>query len=69
MAAAEVVLRGAVTTDGRLLLEGEPGLPPGRVEVILRPIEGAARPGPPAVRHAPAHLGAPGGEGRPRADP
>lgn len=44
MAAAEVVLRGAVTADGRLVLEGEPGLPPGCVEVILRPIEGVATP-------------------------
>ena len=39
--ATEVVLRGAVDEDGYLVLDGKPGLPPGRVEVIVRPVEDA----------------------------
>jgi len=38
MATTEVVLGGAVTVDGELVLDGKPGLPPGRVEVVLRPV-------------------------------
>ena len=41
MASAEIVLRGAVTADGRLVLDEEPTLPPGRVEVVLRTIDDA----------------------------
>jgi len=39
MATHEVVLQGAVTPEGRLVLDQEPGLPAGRVEVIVRPAE------------------------------
>ena len=42
MATAEVVLRGAVTAEGQLVLDQRLDLPPGRVEVILRPIPEAA---------------------------
>jgi hypothetical protein len=38
MSRTEVVLSGAVTADGQLILDGKPGLPPGRVEVVLRPV-------------------------------
>jgi hypothetical protein len=42
MATTEVVVRGAVTADGRLVLDEQPQLPPGRVEVTVRPVGGAA---------------------------
>ena len=42
MAMTEVVLRGSVTVDGQLVLDGRPDLPPGRVEVVLRSVEPAA---------------------------
>ena len=38
MATNEVVVQGAVTPDGRLVLDQDPGLPAGRVEVIVRPV-------------------------------
>ena len=38
MATTEVVVRGAVTTDGQLVLDEQPDLPPGRVEVTVRPM-------------------------------
>ena len=42
MATHEVVLQGAVTPEGRLVLDENPGLPPGRVEVVVRPADEAA---------------------------
>jgi hypothetical protein len=33
-----VVLRGVLTADGKLELEGQPDLPPGRVRVTLEPV-------------------------------
>ncbi|MBM3476238.1 MAG: hypothetical protein FJX75_23445 [Armatimonadetes bacterium] len=39
MSAVEVVVAGALTEDGRLVLDEKPDLPPGRVQVILRPTE------------------------------
>jgi hypothetical protein len=33
-----VVLRGALTEDGQLVLDEKPDLPPGRVEIIVRPV-------------------------------
>jgi len=38
MAANEVLVRGAITPDGRLVLDEEPGLPAGPVEVLVRPV-------------------------------
>jgi len=42
MATHEVVLQGAVTPEGRLVLDQDPGLPAGRVEVVVRPVDEAA---------------------------
>jgi hypothetical protein len=42
MATREVVLQGAVTPEGRLVLDQDPGLPAGRVQVIVRPADEAA---------------------------
>ncbi len=41
MAAHEVLVRGAITPDGRLILDEQPDLPAGRVEVVVRPVEEA----------------------------
>jgi len=38
MATNEVLVQGAITPDGRLVLDEEPGLPAGRVEVVVRPV-------------------------------
>jgi hypothetical protein len=38
MSRTEVVLQGALTADGRLVLDEKPDLPPGRVTVTLQPI-------------------------------
>jgi len=36
MGAREVVVRGALTADGNLVLDEKPDLPPGRVQITLR---------------------------------
>jgi len=36
MATTEVVVKGAVTADGQLILDEPPDVPPGRVEVTVR---------------------------------
>ncbi|MBM3474621.1 MAG: hypothetical protein FJX75_15260 [Armatimonadetes bacterium] len=36
MATTEVVVKGAVTADGQLVLDEPPDVPPGRVEVTVR---------------------------------
>jgi len=42
MATTEVVVRGAVTPEGQLVLDEQPNVPPGRVEVIVRLLQGEA---------------------------
>jgi hypothetical protein len=42
MATTEVVVKGAVTADGQLVLDEPPGVPPGRVEVTVRVVQDAA---------------------------
>jgi hypothetical protein len=42
MSAAEIVVHGAVTADGQLILDERPSLLPGRVEVTLRSLENTA---------------------------
>ncbi|MBM3499710.1 MAG: hypothetical protein FJX74_13705 [Armatimonadetes bacterium] len=42
MAAAEVVVQGAVTVEGQLILDQQPDLPPGRVEVTVRALQSEA---------------------------
>jgi hypothetical protein len=39
MATTEVVVKGAVTADGRLILDEPPALPPRRVEVTVRVVQ------------------------------
>ena len=39
MGTTEVVIRGAVTADGRLILDEPPAVPPGRVEVTVRVVQ------------------------------
>ena len=41
MSRPEIVLRGAVTADGKLVLDERPDMPPGRVEVTVRPLQDA----------------------------
>ena len=40
MEAREVVVSGDLTEDGRLVLDETPDLPPGKVEVRVRAVEG-----------------------------
>ena len=42
MATTEVVVKGAVTADGQLILDEPPGVPPGRVEVTVRVVRDEA---------------------------
>ncbi len=42
MKQAEVVMEGTVTDDGRVVVEGKPDLPPGRVRITLETVEDAA---------------------------
>jgi hypothetical protein len=42
MAVTETTVRGAVTADGQLVLDGNLDMPPGRVEVIVRRIQDAS---------------------------
>ncbi len=42
MAATEVVVKGAVTPDGQLILDEPPDVPPGRVEVTVRVVQDEA---------------------------
>jgi hypothetical protein len=42
MKATEVVVEGALTEDGQLVLDEKPNLPPGRVKVLLRPLDRTA---------------------------
>lgn len=41
MATTGVVVRGAVTAEGQLVLDEQPDVPPGRVEVIVRTLQDA----------------------------
>jgi hypothetical protein len=45
MKATEVVVGGALTEDGQLVLDEKPNLPPGRVKVWLRPLDRTAASG------------------------
>jgi hypothetical protein len=45
MDAIEVVVEGALTEDGQLLLDERPNLPAGRVRVLVRPAAQDTRPG------------------------
>jgi hypothetical protein len=42
MATTEVVVKGAVTADGQLILDEPPAVPPGRVEVTVRVVQDEA---------------------------
>jgi len=42
MATTEVVVKGAVTADGQLVLDEPPAVPPGRVEVTVRVVQDQA---------------------------
>jgi len=67
MATTEVVVKGAVTADGRLVLDEPPDVPPGRVEVTVRVAREEAPAEPPMVqtlRRIWAELDAQGCQGR-----
>lgn len=42
MIAAAEVLDGTLNPDGTLVLDHKPGLPPGRVSIVLQPVQPAA---------------------------
>jgi hypothetical protein len=71
MATTEVVVKGAVTADGQLVLDEPPDVPPGRVEVTVRVVQDQAPKEHPmfeALRKIHAELDAQGFQGRSMAE-